>query len=364
MEYRRREIEVKIILMSGAVGNAGDFLIVKRTIELLKHCFTNCDIEILNRLQAYDSIIDKLNSADVLIWAGGPLFQPNIYPQGIPFVSDLTKITVPQFTIGLGWKGQNVKDQDVYSYKLSKETLKFVFKMQESNFPIGCRDFFTIRMLKNNGIENCDMVGCPAWYNIQKISQLKVNKRIEDVKKICISDPWRYSSYYQVLELIEFLKKRFSKTEIYFVYHHVLDERDIKKIKAVQMLEERLRDYNVKSINISGSAEKLCIYDDCDFHIGWRVHAHIYNMSIRNISILIEEDARGGGYNEIVGMQSIKAYENDLSDKNLYLNKAIDDGIDRIVQTNYFEIEKAFYIMKKYFERMEKHLLNIKNIVI
>ena len=83
-----------------------------------------------------------------------------------------------------------------------------------------------------------------------------------------------------------------------------------------------------------------------------------YNISLRNISILIEEDSRGGGYNEIVGMQSIKAYENDLSDKNLYLNRAIDDGIDRMIQTDYFEIEKAFYIMSKYFDRMKKQEIN------
>ncbi len=61
-------------------------------------------------------------------------------------------------------------------------------------------------------------------------------------------------------------------------------------------------------------------------------------------------------------MQSIKAYENDLSDKNLYLNRAIDDGIDRMIQTDYFEIEKAFYIMSKYFDRMKKHILKLKSI--
>lgn len=362
MRKERKDNNVKIILMSGAVGNAGDFLIVKRTVELLNYCLKGCMIEVVNRLQPCDNIIDKINHADILIWAGGPLFQPNIYPQGIPFVNDLEKITVPQFTIGLGWKGQNLKDQHVYSYKLSEQTLRFIAKIQESKFQIGCRDFFTIRMLKNHNIDNCNMVGCPAWYNIEKVGQLTVNKKFEEVKKICISDPWRYSSYYQVIELIELLKRRFTKAKIYFVYHHILNQCEIEKFQEVQILEQKLKNYDIQSINISGSAEKLCIYDDCDLHIGWRVHAHIYNMSIRNISILIEEDSRGGGYNEIVGMQSIKAYENDLSDKNLYLNRAIDDGIDRMIQTDYFEIEKAFYIMSKYFDRMKKHILKLESI--
>jgi hypothetical protein len=79
-------------------------------------------------------------------------------------------------------------------------------------------------------------------------------------------------------------------------------------------------------------------------------------MSIRNLSILIEEDARGG-------MQSIKAYENNLKDKNQYLVRAIDDGIDRLIHTNYFEIEKGFYIMKEYFKKMEDHIESLKQIL-
>ncbi|MDE6252010.1 MAG: polysaccharide pyruvyl transferase family protein [Lachnospiraceae bacterium] len=354
---------MKIILMSGAVANAGDFLITKRSIELLKHCIKDSDIEVINRLNSCDSIVDKLNSADVLVWGGGPLFQPNIYPKSIPFVTNLEKVTVPQFSIGLGWKGQNLQDEQVYSYKLSGETLKFVDKMIGSNFNIGCRDFFTIRMLKNNGINKCSMVGCPAWYDLNSVNKLNVNKKIGEVKKICISDPWRYSSYYQVVELVELLRNRFSKSKIYLIYHrgNTLNECGTECFNEIQILEEKLKRYNVESVNISGSAEKLDIYDDCDLHIGWRVHAHIYNMSIRNISILIEEDARGGGFNEIVGMQSIKAYKNNLNDKNSYLNKAIDDCIDRLIKTDYFEIEKAFFILNKYYGMMEKHICSLKN---
>lgn len=35
----------------------------------------------------------------------------------------------------------------------------------------------------------------------------------------------------------------------------------------------------VKMIDISKSVDGLRIYDDCDLHIGFRVHAHIYNLS-------------------------------------------------------------------------------------
>lgn len=348
--------------MSGAIVNAGDFLIVKRSIELLRHCLKDCEIEVINRLQSCDNIIEKLNCADALVWAGGPVFQPNIYPAGIPFVADLDKISVPQFAMGLGWKGENLSDKGVYNYNFSEKTYNFISKMGESNYKIGCRDFFTVRMLKNNGIYNCSMVGCPAWYDLKSIDKLNVNKKIEEVEKICISDPYRYSSYYQVIELVDLLGKRFPKAKICFVYHrgNTPDVCGEEQYKEILKLEEKLKEKNVESVDISHSAEKLEIYDNCDLHIGWRVHAHIYNMSIRNLTILIEEDARGGGFNEIVGMQSIKAYENNLKDKNQYVIRAIDDGIDRLIQTDYFEIEKGFFIMKKYFKKMENHIECLK----
>ena len=356
---------MNIILMSGAAVNAGDFLIVKRSMELLRHCFYQCEIKVINRLHSCDDMVDELNARDAIVWAGGPLFQPNIYPQSLPFVTDLDKITIPQFTIGLGWKGENLSDKSVYDYKFSDKTYGFVTKMSESNAKISCRDFFTLRMLKNNGIDNCSMTGCPAWYDLKRIDKLTVNKKIEEVKKICISDPWRYSSYYQVIELLKLLRRRFSKAKLCFIYHrgNTQEVCGTEQFNEILKLEDRLKENNVESFDISGSEEGFHIYDDCDLHIGWRVHAHIYNMSIRNLSILIEEDARGGGFNEILGMQSIKAYENNLKDKNQYLVRAIDDGIDRLIHTNYFEIEKGFYIMKEYFKKMEDHIESLKQIL-
>lgn len=175
-----------------------------------------------------------------------------------------------------------------------------VDKMIGSNFNIGCRDFFTIRMLKNNGINKCSMVGCPAWYDLNSVNKLNVNKKIGEVKKICISDPWRYSSYYQVVELVELLRNRFSKSKIYLIYHrgNTLNECGTECFNEIQILEEKLKRYNVESVNISGSAEKLDIYDDC---------------------------------------------------------------IDRLIKTDYFEIEKAFFILNKYYRMMEKHICSLKN---
>lgn len=57
--------------------------------------------------------------------------------------------------------------------------------------------------------------------------------------------------------------------------------------------------------DISGSADGFLIYDNCDLHVGFRVHAHIYNLSKRNKTLLLNEDFRGFAVNETLGFYQI-----------------------------------------------------------
>ena len=94
---------MKIVMMSGAYTNSGDFLIEKRSKEILE-AILGSDVEVLKRNIEYDSQVAYLNKYDVIIFAGGPIFQRNIYPERIPFVSDLRKIKAPIRIMGGGWE--------------------------------------------------------------------------------------------------------------------------------------------------------------------------------------------------------------------------------------------------------------------
>lgn len=74
--------------MSGAVINAGDFLIEKRTHDLIKHFIPEAEVTILNRVtDDYSERVDFLNDFDAIIFGGGPVYQPGLYPRNLPFVN-------------------------------------------------------------------------------------------------------------------------------------------------------------------------------------------------------------------------------------------------------------------------------------
>ena len=128
----------------------------------------------------------------------------------------------------------------------------------------------------------------------------------------------------------------------------------------------------VKIIDISSSSEGLGIYDRTDLHIGFRVHAHIYCLSHRGISILIEEDGRGAGVNNALSLQGVQAYavraSNKMkiignSEKTIYIVKAVQDALDRMEKTEYTEILNAYCVMNKSYERMIDYINSIKTIL-
>lgn len=76
------------------------------------------------------------------------------------------------------------------------------------------------------------------------------------------------------------------------------------RAREQQGLKEWLERRGVDVRDLSYSCEGFSAYNECDLHVGFRVHAHIYNLSQRIPSVLIEEDGRGWGAVEALGMKS------------------------------------------------------------
>lgn len=359
---------MKFSVLSGAIKNAGDYLIVERSIQLLKYVYPKCEIKIFNRNQPLIESVDEINNSDALIFAGGPVLAMDIYPKDMPLVPDLNQITTKMFTIGLGWYGKNNLDSTIYEdYKFSQETLRLVERMEQDG-KISCRDWYTVRILKNQGFKNVVMTGCPAWYDLSAIHQVGLSEHIcMPYKKICISDPGYSINVERSYELAKYLKEKFPKSNIYFVFHRGIapDEKTaVKRGKMNLDLVEKLNMLNVKVHDISYSANGFSIYDDCDLHVGFRVHAHIYNISKRNISILLEEDGRGAGVNEALGLYGIKPYHyrnnNELNkvelEENAFYLQNLDAYLDILQDNNFTPLKQAYYAQSLYFEMMIKHI--------
>ena len=230
-------------------------------------------------------------------------------------------------------------------------------------------------MLKGKGL-NASMHGCPAWYDLEYIDKIKL-KQIGDISKICISDPADVKNSRVAVSVIEYLRRKYPNAEIKYILHRgawkksdgAYGERRRKGIESV------LKSEGIEWIDISGGYKGFEVYDLCDLHVGFRVHAHIYNLSHRNRSILIEEDGRGAGVNQALGLGSIHAYDNRRCYKdgvvgkvinrifpmvNRYVVEELENQINHIEYTDGLEYEQAFLRMKFYYSRMKNHILKIE----
>lgn len=344
--------------MTGAVKNAGDFLIERRTVELLRAIKPGVEIEKFQRNRVcYDERISEFNSYDFILFAGGPLFQAGIYPKQIPFVSNLEKIKIPVVFMGGG----------IYNNRKYKQSDYMFFQGLSKKNPLGCRDLYSYRILKSKGIRNLLMTGCPAFYDLKYINQTKCEKKI--IKKICVSDNAYDNNSDLLIELLKYLRIRYPKSHIVFVIH-----RDIKT--SIKKLQQRyfFDQLRIDIKNISGGDDFSC-YDDCSIHIGFRVHAHVYNLSRRNISVLINEDMRGYGINTTLGLENIFAKNEfyfltqrkffNIIPRDFNIQKTNDytpvfvqlEGVLEMIESgDLFSYEYAFARMNNYWNNMQEFL--------
>ena len=361
---------MKISLLSGAYKNAGDFLIVDRCKKLLKNEFPDASITEYKRNIPLDKYVSDINDTDVLVFAGGPAYVEYLYPEIMPLVKDLDEIKIPFFAMAMGWRGHNGLPKTIYTQQFSDRTWKLMKRFERDGFSIGCRDVHTTAMLRHLGIHNTIMTGCAAWYDINTInSHAEKYHGGGKIHRILISDPAQKINHNQCIEVIKLIRRLFPDSEISFVFHRGINEKLANKVKSM--------DINI--VDISSSKDGFEIYDSCDLHIGYRVHAHIYNLSHMNRSILIEEDGRGSGVNESLGLRHITAYDTSrlLFSRNClrvanklgvslqragFICEELTSYITELESSNYIQIKWAFNRIQHYYSCMRKHILELKSL--
>lgn len=355
----------KFWLLSGAFKNAGDFLIRDRSIQLLKKVYPDCDIVVWNRNRSIDEVLDEVNQCDAVIFAGGPVYTKDMYPCGIPLVEDLSKIKVKICEMGLGWWNKTVSDEDILNFRFDDSMKELLVRMENDMGELSCREWMSATVLKNNGFKKVVMTGCPAWYS-EMARSFRVYQDIKDIKKICISDSAYYKNHEQIVMLVKYVKEKFTNAEINFLFHRGISSDEYTNEVVGEKnneLKAKLQELNYVTIyDLSYSLDGLSVYDDCDLHIGYRVHAHIYNISIHNFSILIEEDSRGVATNQTLGTFSLPARvmaETEISNPN-YIS-ILDSYIDLMFDNNFSVYKAAFSTLEIYKQKMIDHIEKFVN---
>ncbi len=301
------------IILSGAIKNVGDFLIFDRSKKLLKKFVSENLIE-YNRQKPLDDILDVVNSSRGIIICGGPGFGENAYPIIYPLVRNLKDLRVPITTLGVGWSGKHVNE--ISKFKFTEKTKEFLNYVEQSSNYFSCRDIATERILKTSGYNKVLMTGCPVWYDIEKLNCNFETK--EETKKIVFTTPADIRLIGQVIRVINLLKEKFPDSEIVASYHRGINKDKYTSHSAAlsyNLSAKYAKLKGLKVIDVSYNLDKIDFYKDCDLHIGYRVHAHLYFLSKRLPSILISEDGRGVGMSETFSLPVIN-----ISDKNMIKN--------------------------------------------
>lgn len=361
---------MKIGVLSGAVKNAGDFLIEKRSLELIRYHYPSAEIWLFKRNIPLDFELDRINQCDFIVMAGGPLLQPNLYPIAMPLVENLSLIKRPVYSLGLGWKGTYI-DELYTTYKFTEQMRSLISKMSE-HAPVSCRDWYTVRVLQQNGYDDCIMTGCPAWYCLEFLQNSDMRKQLAACEEtICISDPADEKNIDFVIPLVKAVRNIFPNSPILFVMHRDkindvhLSTKHNKRLKALMDTLGRWED--IEQVCIANDSKGFTVYDTCKFHIGFRVHAHIYNLSRGKQTILINEDARGRGVNDAVGLENIdtetwirtvwgRAGKVQIAlqakDTRVVFQNKIEQYLDMNEQTQGFIYERAWNSIKEYYNSM------------
>jgi polysaccharide pyruvyl transferase WcaK-like protein len=356
---------MNFIILKRAFNNVGDYLIFERAIKIIKandlkkeHTFFYGDSSKPLDAQFKSTFLNKI---DGIIIPGGPRIRNNMYPLTYPLCKEIFQKKIPIYILGGGTK----IIQNLNSIKPFDKKTNFLLNYINKFSPVGCRDIYTKNYLNKLGFKTI-LNGCPAWYDLNYLN--KTNKK-KSIKKILFSVPGNSNFFNQSIFIFKKIKKDYPNYKYFVSFNHGFNEKYASLKKEIEKI-------GLKPIDLSKDTSKLSIYDKMDFHIGYRVHTHIYFLSHKKPSIIFAEDSRGIGImntlktkNLIPGIKcwddstifiKYKFWINSKLQKNLFktinkknLYKKISYKINFVLKDNFKEYNLIYNKIKKnYYTKM------------
>ncbi|MDA3862372.1 MAG: polysaccharide pyruvyl transferase family protein [Deltaproteobacteria bacterium] len=298
-------------VLTGQKKNIGDFIITQRCRVLLKHHRPDRNLFQLPHWESLEDNLDRINQGKALIIMGGPGYQPGFYPHVYKFTKDINKIKVPVIPMGLGWKGAYGSYSELDSYRFTSSSLELLKRISSQSQFLGCRDYFSVEVLKRHGIENGLMTGCPVWYHLDSIG--KKMSLPHEIKKVVFTPAQKHILQKQSITVMETLAELFPEAKLYCSFHRGLKADDeftpSKDEKNNRLLQQKALENGFEVVDTSFNLDRIKFYDNCDLHVGYRVHGHLYFLSKRKPSFLIHEDGRGTGVSQALNLKGVEAFE-------------------------------------------------------
>ena len=352
---------MKFLVVARPIDNAGDWLIADRLVSLVRNVAKELDptsrVEFGNALKR--NSVDYYNSFDSIVIGGGPIADNSLLgSDSFDVMAKLSQITTPVSLIGVGWYGPTTSSKDMFAYTVAPGLKDKLCMIIQSGGVIGVRDVTTQYVLASNGIDSI-VTGCPVWYP-EDLSPSHLSENIAlDPKKIVISNAGitKDSSVHEAVThqtqlLVNSLQILFPRAELLFTFNGGIDTK--YSAPCNKAIAEFLEEQNVPDYDISGSSTGFDLYDDVDLHVGYRLHSHLYCLSKGIPSLLIEEDARGGGANITLGTPRVTAYDpQNHMRQNPYFKKELETVLLEFQSSGYLAFINALERVNLYFPIMK-----------
>lgn len=365
-------------LVSGALKNVGDFLISEKCHEMVNLFLRPNENLILKRNSDLSRHLEEINRTDAIFICGGPGYSIGFYDEVYPFLHHHREIKVPIIPLGLGWRGFPLYHPE--RFRFSEMSKRAIRRIHEQIACSSTRDELTRGILMRTGVNNVLNTGCPSLFNMTLMdddTRFRVPSR---VSRVAVSMAQQPILHRQNLQLLERLKNDFPSASISAVFHrgtgtdkYTTPNEGARLQKLVTALKRR----GFEVVDLAYNLNQIGVYDNVDFHVGYRVHAHAYSVSKRVPTFLLWEDGRGQGMSETLHLQGIPARNEAMVDRlrgfpamKTIMEKGVrrvfgepgpsPDAIDRITKLIHSQIDSGFDMFSETPERLNQLFSNLQ----
>jgi hypothetical protein len=284
-------------LMTRAIRNVGDDLIHARARKLIEHVADTPPLVVAKAWQPLGASLTAAQIAELraIIVPGGPGARRGI-DKVYPFFEEAAARGIPVHFIGVGsrfFPGTSAAGARAMDDASAQRLRGFA-----TSVPIGVRDYVTLDLLRARGVP-AQLNGCPAWYSLEHLGRRPTPPT--SIASVAFTTPGDLRFVPQALAMMRRTRELLPLARVLVGFHHGIAVPEATMAEANVRFVEQARALGFECVDLSEHHEKLTIYAGCDVHLGYRVHAHIYFLSLRKPSFLFAEDSRGTGVLHALG---------------------------------------------------------------
>ena len=262
--------------------NVGDKLIENATRAILQSESRQLRITTISGKSSWEQIQSLCETSNCVLFACLAIRKHmlNVYP----FLDRLLQTSTPVAAISTG-TSLNVGGPRMFHEAITTDDHELLMRFNEQAILFTTRGSLSQSFCQTLGLSKATFSGDVAFFD----SRFE-NRRFPtdpDIRRIVISDPHYATRYVETLKgLVASVSAQFPNASVALAMHGVNEP-----------VTEIANALNLPIINLfERPDEGLEIYDECDLHVGFRVHAHVSALNRRKPSYLLEQDGRGTDY--------------------------------------------------------------------